>query len=227
MWATLHENNKRKLEEARRRVIEKYDEIGDKLYEDKVLGFKVAAINEVHAKESMWKEELQQGEKRPELLKLLNKHGVSEDEFIEALVLVQEEGYVQAKYFEDIQDLSVPEVLVESKNPYSRTAKENYGETKQEIEVLDMFLNVRKREEFYQGKMKNIFKPESIEETGDPATEFAKACHKNSGLPLVSIANQDQGSSKVHNLVQIDCSLPVGVAASLKGIVRNVNVPLK
>ena len=90
-----------------------------------------------------------------------------------------------------------------------------------------MFLNVRKREEFYQGKMKNIFKPESIEETGDPVIEFAKACHKNSGLPLVSIANQDQGSSKFHNLVQIDCSLPVGVAASLKGIVRNVDVPLK
>ena len=71
------------------------------------------------------------------------------------MVLVQEEGYVQAKYFEDIQDLSAPEVLLESKNPYSRTVKENYGETKQEIEVLDMFLNVRKREEFYQGKMKN------------------------------------------------------------------------
>ena len=74
-------------------------------------------------------------------------------------------------------------------------------EAKRDSEVLDILMGLRRREEFYQGKMKKIFKPENVEETGDPATEFAKACHTNSGLPLVSIPNQDQGSPDFHSLV--------------------------
>ena len=58
MWATFHANNKRKLEEARRKIIEKYDDIGNELYQDNIVGYKVAAVNDVHAKETMWKEEL-------------------------------------------------------------------------------------------------------------------------------------------------------------------------
>ena len=113
MWATLHANNKIKLEEARRKIIEKYDDVGEKLVKDRVVGFKEAAINEVYVKESMWKDELQEEESRPQLLSLLRKHNVTEDELVEALVLVQQEGYVQAKYFEDIQDVSLPETLTQ------------------------------------------------------------------------------------------------------------------
>ena len=40
MWATFHANNKRRLEEARRKIIEKYDDVGRKLYEGKLVGYK-------------------------------------------------------------------------------------------------------------------------------------------------------------------------------------------
>ena len=89
-----------------------------------------------------------------------------------------------------------------------------------------MYMDIKSKQTFLQKKMKDIYKAKNIESTGDTQIEFAKQCHQNQGLPLPRLAN-DNENMKHKELVQIDTTIPIGVAKSVKGIVLNLKPALR
>ena len=93
-------------------------------------------------------------------------------------------------------------------------------------QVVDLYMDIKSKQTFLQKKMKDIYKAKNIESTGDTQIEFAKQCHQNQGLPLPRMARENE-NMKHKELVQIDTTIPKGVAESVKGIVLNLKPALR
>lgn len=144
--------------------------------------YDVAAKKDLKAKESIWKEEAQLRfqEIRPHILDLLEKNKLTEEEFLCGLTIIIDQKFPQDEYFAKIQDIELPKTLKKVELESNKKPEPK----KDDKYLVQMLMNVRKKEIFLQNKMKNIFEPK-MENSVDPEIQYAKECHKNAGLPIL------------------------------------------